>query len=66
MSQIFNIGDGKRRQCAMREDFVWFERTRVLAPLPHWSAWSRTPGGHRPAHSWYDPTQGAARLPKDV
>lgn len=65
MHPIFSIGDGRRRQCAMREDGVWFERSRVefRGRRAHWSKWVQIP--RRPDHAWYNPAAGRARLPKD-
>lgn len=64
MNKIFAIGNLGKRQCAMRADGVWFERSRREG-LPGWSKWQRCAGGKRPEFAWYYPRYGNAKLPKD-
>jgi hypothetical protein len=62
--KIYAIGTLGKRQCAMRADGVWFERSR-RENAPGWTRWARTVGGKRPDHAWYYPPYGNAKLPKD-
>jgi hypothetical protein len=59
---IYSIGTAGARECSMREDGAWFERTRRVG-RPGWHAWTSIVG--RPAHCWYNPARGRAHLPKD-
>jgi hypothetical protein len=59
---IYRIGDGRRKQCAMREDGVWFVRGKRINK-PGWTRWAYH-GMVRPLGAWYDPLSGKARLPK--
>ncbi len=66
MTPIYAIGNLGFKQCAMRADGRWFERHRVVRMgRRSWSRWEPIIGGERPAHAWYDPAAGFARLPKD-
>jgi len=59
---IYRIGALGRSQAAKRRDGQWFVRDWLRSPWGlKWSRWQRV--ANRPAHAWYDPAAGEARLP---
>lgn len=58
---VFNMGTPARKQCAQRDDGVWFVRHR-RPDAPGFTAWKLAPFTQRPPYSWYDGHH--ARLPK--
>lgn len=60
---IFTIGQGKRYQFAMREDGVWFKRSKDHRNM--WGKWLPTGSKNRPDAIWYHPGAGRANLPKE-
>lgn len=61
MTTIYTIGNGKRTQCAMRDDGVWFVRSKWRDV---WGAW-REHGRKKPYEfgMYIAPRAGSARLP---
>lgn len=59
---IFNMGDPVRRQCALREDGIWFIRVK-RDNKPGYSAWKIAPFNARPIQTWY--SGKTARLPHE-
>lgn len=61
---IYTVGNGKRTQCAMRVDGVWFMRTRWRNG---WSKW-REHGTRRPFEfgMYLAPRMGKAVLPSTI
>jgi hypothetical protein len=59
--EIYTVGDGKRTQCARREDGVWFVRSKWHGL---WGAW-REHGSKCPYEfgKYLAPHAGKARLP---
>lgn len=57
---IFNMGNAGRKQCAQRDDGVWFIRHRRMNG-PGWTRWKLAPFTSRPEYAWYDGQH--ARLP---
>jgi len=58
---IFNLGNPVSKQCAMRDDGVWFIR-RKRHNAPGWSGWELAPFNSRPEYAWYSGQH--ARLPQ--
>jgi hypothetical protein len=61
LSPIYRVGDGRRKQAAMRVDGAWFVRCKRINK-PGWTRWAQVPA--RPLGAWFDPLSGKARLPK--
>lgn len=66
-AQIFWIGNSGTKQCAMDGRGVWWHRERDRSPASShysgWGPWTQCLENRRPAHSWYAPGAGRARLP---
>ena len=58
---VFNLGDPVRKQCARRDDGVWFIR-RKRDDAPGYGRWKLAPFIERPSWAWYDGQK--ARLPE--
>lgn len=58
---VYTVGDGKRTQCAQREDGVWFIRRSFKG---QWGKWDEC-GRRRPFETgmYLAPRAGKARLP---
>lgn len=61
MSTVYTIGNGKRHQCAMRADGVWFVRSMWRGEWGKWQEHGRT----KPYEfgMYIAPRMGAAKLP---